>query len=131
MLGRNNRFGAPWAGLLLAGILATFVGLMNYSASLVAGFTFLSVVVTAANLPLYVCCVLAFFSLWRRDPGAHSPLMWLAGLGGLAFAVFAFIGAGRQPLLWAVALALAGLPIYFWMRWRHPVPAIAGAAPLS
>ncbi|MGH8134766.1 MAG: APC family permease [Steroidobacteraceae bacterium] len=131
VLGRSNRFGAPWAGLLLAGALATFVGLMNYSASLVAGFTFLSVVVTAANLPLYMCCVLAFFYLWRRDPGAHSPVMCLAGLGGMAFAVFAFVGVGKEPLLWAVALAVVGLPLYFWMRWRHPAPAAAGAVPPS
>ena len=32
VLGDSNRFGAPWASLLLAGALATFVGLMNYSA---------------------------------------------------------------------------------------------------
>ncbi len=122
---RSNRFGAPWAGLLLAGSLATFIGLMNYSASLVAGFTFLSIVVTAANMPLYACCVVAFFYLWRRDPSQHSPMMWIAGLGGLAFTVFAFMGVGMEAFLWALALAAAGIPVYFWMRWRHPSPPVA------
>jgi APA family basic amino acid/polyamine antiporter len=120
ILGRSNRFGAPWAALLLTGALATFVGLMNYSESLVAGFTFLSVVVTAANLPLYICCALAILTLLRREPATLSPLLWLTGLGGIAFTAFAFKGAGMEPLLWAAALALAGLPVYFWMRWRHP-----------
>jgi APA family basic amino acid/polyamine antiporter len=127
ILGRSNRFGAPWAALLLTGALATFVGLMNYSESLVAGFTFLSVVVTAANLPLYICCALAILTLLRREPATLSPLLWLTGLGGIAFTAFAFKGAGMEPLLWAAALALAGLPVYFWMRHRHPVPA-AGQA---
>jgi APA family basic amino acid/polyamine antiporter len=124
---RNNRFGAPWAALLLTGALATFVGLMNYSESLVAGFTFLSVVVTAANLPLYLCCALAIFLLWRRMPGALPPALWLAGVGGLAFTAFAFFGVGMEPFLWALALALAGLPVYFLMRRLHP-PAVAAAS---
>ncbi|MGH8129432.1 MAG: APC family permease [Steroidobacteraceae bacterium] len=125
VLGRSNRYGAPWAALLLTGALATFVGLMNYSASLVAGFTFLSVVVTAANLPLYLCCALALLYLRRRDPSALPPAMWLAALGGIAFTAFAFVGVGKEPFLWALALALAGVPVYFWMRWRHPAPAAA------
>ncbi|MGH8196896.1 MAG: APC family permease [Steroidobacteraceae bacterium] len=127
LLGRSNRFGAPWAALLLTGALATFVGLMNYSASLVAGFTFLSVVVTAANLPLYLCSALALFALWRRDRSALPSMIWLAGAGGLAFTAFAFVGVGQEPFLWALALALAGVPVYFWMRWRHPAPAAAPA----
>ncbi len=127
MLGRSNRFGAPWAALLLTGVLATFIGLMNYSESLVAGFTFLSVVVTAANLPLYLCCALALFVLRRRDPGTLSPALWLAGAGGLAFTAFAFVGVGKEPFLWALALALAGLPVYFLMRKFHPPPSVVAS----
>ncbi len=122
VFGRSNRYGAPWAALLLTGALATFVGLMNYSASLVKGFTFLSVVVTAANLPLYLCCALAILTFWRSARVALPPLMWVAGLGGIAFTVFAFFGVGKEPFLWALTLALAGVPIYYWMRWRHPAP---------
>ncbi|HEY5560090.1 MAG TPA: amino acid permease [Steroidobacteraceae bacterium] len=128
LFSRSNRFGAPWAALLLTGALATFVGLMNYSESLVAGFTFLSVVVTAANLPLYLCCALAIFLLWRRMPGALPPALWLAGVGGLAFTAFAFFGVGMEPFLWALALALAGLPVYFLMRRLHPPAAMAASS---
>jgi basic amino acid/polyamine antiporter, APA family len=129
VLGRSNRFGAPWVGLLVMGAVATFVGLMNYSDSLVAGFTLLSVIVTAANLPLYLCCALAVFVLWRRVPGALPPMLWLAGAGGIAFTAFAFKGVGKEPFLWALALAAAGVPVYFWMRWRHPATAGASSQP--
>jgi len=128
-MGRVNRFGVPWIALLVIGAIATFMGLMNYSDSLVAGFTFLSIIVTAANLPLYLCVALALFVLLRREPQALSPGLWLAGLGGIAFAAFAFIGVGTEPFLWALALALAGLPVYFWMRHRHPVPAATAPLP--
>jgi basic amino acid/polyamine antiporter, APA family len=125
ILGESNRFGAPWASLLLTGALATFVGLMNYSDSLVAGFTKLSLIVSAANLPLYICCSLALFHYLLRDPARLSPALWVAGFGGVAFAAFAFFGVGLEPFLWALALGLAGVPIYYWMRWRHPAPAAA------
>jgi APA family basic amino acid/polyamine antiporter len=119
-MGRLNRFGAPWVGLLLIGLLATFIGLMNYSESTVAGFTKLAVIVTAANLPLYACCAIAVFLLWKRVPGLAPPALWLAAVGGLAFTAFAFFGVGLEPFVWAFVLSFAGLPLYFWMRRRHP-----------
>jgi APA family basic amino acid/polyamine antiporter len=127
LLGESNRFGAPWASLILTGVLATFVGMMNYSASLVGAFTKLSLIVSAANLPLYVCCAFALFALLRRDAAGLSPGLWIAGLGGVAFAAFAFFGVGWTPFIWALLLALAGVPIYFFMRRRHPQAPVATA----
>lgn len=119
VLGDENRFGAPWASLLLTGVLATVVGVMNYSASLVGAFTKLSLIVSAANLPLYVCCSLALFYLLRKDAAGLSPMLWIAGFGGVAFAAFAFFGVGLEAFIWALVLGLAGVPIYFWMRSRR------------
>lgn len=124
VLSDNNRFGAPWASLLLTGVLATIVGVMNYSASLVGAFTKLSLIVSAANLPLYICCSFALFTLLKRSPSGLSPGLWFAGAGGIAFAAFAFKGVGWEPFIWALVLGLAGVPIYLWMRRRRSdVPA--------
>jgi APA family basic amino acid/polyamine antiporter len=131
VLGESNRHGVPWASLLLAGALATAVGLMNYTSTLVGAFTKLSLIVSAANLPLYVCCSLALFYLLRKSPAGLSPALWLTGLGGVAFAVFAFFGVGWEPFIWALGLCAAGVPIYFFMRRRHPdadaAPSTAGS----
>jgi APA family basic amino acid/polyamine antiporter len=118
ILGESNRFGAPWASLILTGVLATALGLMNYSATLVGAFTKLSLIVSAANLPLYVCCSFALFTLLMRDSARPRPGLWFAGVGGVAFAAFAFKGVGWEPFLWALALSIAGVPIYLWMRQR-------------
>jgi APA family basic amino acid/polyamine antiporter len=119
VLAESNRNGVPWASLLLAGALATGVGLMNYTSSLVGAFTKLSLIVSAANLPLYVCCALALFYLLRKNAAGLSPALWLAGLGGIAFAAFAFFGVGWVPFIWALLLSLAGVPVYYWMRSRR------------
>jgi APA family basic amino acid/polyamine antiporter len=129
ILGESNRFGAPWASLILTGVLATVVGVMNYSASLVGAFTMLSLIVSAANLPLYVCCSIALFYMLTRDSKDLSFPLWFAGFGGIAFAAFAFFGVGWKPFLWALGLGLAGVPIYFWMRSRAAArPASARSA---
>ena len=102
--------------------------LMNYSKSLVEGFTFLSKVVTAANLPLYLCCSLALAILWRRgDRPAVRGLLAIALLG-TAYVVFAFIGLGHEPFQLGLLLAVAGLPLYLFMRWRRTTQVAASSS---
>lgn len=116
---RTNRRGAPAAALVATGVLATGMVAMSYSKSLVDGFVFLTTVVTAANLPLYLCCSIALFLLWRRrEKPKTKDLLVLATLG-TTYAVFAFIGVGREPFLWALVLAAVGVPIYLVMRRRR------------
>jgi APA family basic amino acid/polyamine antiporter len=120
---RNNRRGAPVLALLVTSALASIMVLMNYSKSLVQGFAFLSRMVTAANLPLYLFAALALVVLWRRRERSQTrDLLVLGGLG-TAYSVVAFIGVGSEPFLWALALAAVGLPIYLLMR-RRRAPAI-------
>jgi APA family basic amino acid/polyamine antiporter len=40
------------------------------------------------------------------------------GLLGTAYSVFAFVGLGREPFLWALVLGAVGLPLYFLGRRR-------------
>ncbi len=117
-LSRTNRFGAPSAGLVVTGLLATAMVLMNYSKSLVEGFTFLTLVVTAAGLPMYLFCAVALVVLWRRGGHAVSRDLLVLGLAGSAYTVFAFVGMGREPFLWGLALAAAGVPLYALLRRR-------------
>jgi APA family basic amino acid/polyamine antiporter len=122
-LERLNARGAPAVALVVTSVLATAMVLMNYSKSLVEGFTFLTLVVTAANLPLYFFCAFALVVLWRRGVRRLPGDLLVLGLLGTAYTVFAFVGLGREPFLWALALGAAGLPLYALMRKRH-----AGAA---
>lgn len=118
-LERLNSRGAPATALLLSGVLASAMVLMNYSKSLVEGFTFLTLVVTAANLPLYLFCAVGLAVLWRRRERPASNDMLVLGVLGTLYSVFAFVGLGREPFLWSLALAAAGLPIYVLMRARQ------------
>jgi APA family basic amino acid/polyamine antiporter len=114
----HNRRGAPALALVVTGVLASLMVLMNYSRSLVQGFTFLTLVVTAANLPLYLLCALGLALLWRRGERVRQGGLLLLGLLGTAYSAFAFVGVGLEPVLWSLLLAAAGLPLYLLMRRR-------------
>ncbi|MCJ7451889.1 MAG: amino acid permease [Steroidobacteraceae bacterium] len=118
-LDAQNGRGAPMAGLLVTGVLATAMVLMNYSKSLVEGFTFLTLVVTAANLPLYLCCALALVVLWKRGEARPSRDLMVLGILGSAYVVFALFGMGREPFLWGLALAAVGVPVFAVLRARR------------
>lgn len=118
-LGRRNARGAPVVALVMTAVFASAMVLMNFSKSLVEGFTFLTLVVTGANLPLYLLCAYALVVLWRRGQRPGNADLAVLGLLGTAYAVFAFIGLGQEPFLWSLALAAAGVPVYAWMRHRQ------------
>ncbi len=114
-----NARGAPWFALLLTGTLATTMVLMNYSKSMVDGFTFLSLVVTAANLPLYLLCAIALVVLVLRGERKLPASLLVLGVLGTAYVTFAFIGLGREPFVWSLVLGVAGLPLYWFLRKRQ------------
>ena len=118
-LARNNRRGAPAIALVVTGLLGSGMVLMSYSKSLVEGFTFITNVVTAANLPLYLCASLALAVLWRRGDRAGVRGMLPVALLGTAYVIFAFVGLGHEPFQLGLVLAAAGLPLYVFMRVRR------------
>lgn len=126
---RANSRGVPGRAFLLAGAVASLMLLMNYDDSLAGGFTFLSVVVTAANLPMYFGCSLAVLVLWRRGQvpqlRAREARWMIAAALAVIYCVWTFFGIGARSLLWALALGLAGVPVYWWYaRVRRPAHVI-------
>ncbi|MGQ0833380.1 MAG: amino acid permease [Gammaproteobacteria bacterium] len=123
VLARENAHRAPTRAFLLTGTVASIMLLMNYNQSLVNVFTFLSVVVTAANLPLYLVCSLAVLVLLRRRQiarvGRREKMLFAAAILGAAYCVWAFLGVGWKSLAWALVLCGAGAPVYLWSWYRE------------
>jgi APA family basic amino acid/polyamine antiporter len=108
--------GVPVRALVLSGLVGSVLLAMSVSKTLVDGFTFLSKVVTAANLPVYLLCAIAWLVLWRRGAVRGLPV---AAVVGLAFTVFAFAGMGAEAFAHALGLAAVGGVIYTGMRVRR------------
>jgi basic amino acid/polyamine antiporter, APA family len=117
-LGKVNSHGAPTLAFVATALLASLMMITSYNDSMAGAFTFLSLIVTAANLPMYIGCALAVLVLWRRGkiprPGARE-LRWVAAaLIATVYCAWVSIGIGGKPLLWALALCAVGVPVYWW-----------------
>jgi len=118
VLGKVNSQRAPAAAFILTGLLASVMLVLNYNASLTDVFTFLVNVVAASNLPIYLACSLAVMVLWRRgqiERIGRRQVTWLvAAVLGTIYSLWSFAGVGLRPFLWTLALAAAGIPIWWW-----------------
>jgi APA family basic amino acid/polyamine antiporter len=117
-LGKVNAHGAPTRAFVLTAVFASLVMLTSYSDSTAVAFTFMSLIVTATNLPVYFGCAIAVLILWRRGElgrlGARES-RWLAAAALAAvYCVWASIGIGGKSLAWALALCAVGVPVYWW-----------------
>lgn len=119
MLKTPNRHGAPVWSLLLMGVLASVMIAMNYSRSLADGFTFLTMVVTAASMPLYLVGGLAVFKLHQRGVLARGPLLAVSAVMSCIFSLWAYYGMGREAFWWSVALGAVSLPVFWLVRLRQ------------
>jgi APA family basic amino acid/polyamine antiporter len=69
---------------------------------------------------VYLGCALALAALWRQDERQPRRIGILAiAVATVAVVAFIFVGAGREPFLYALGLCAAGLPIYAATRWRR------------
>jgi APA family basic amino acid/polyamine antiporter len=116
-LAKVNGRGAAARGLVLSGLIATAFIAMSYSGSrkIVEGFTFLTTVVTAANLPMYLLCAIAWFVLRRR--GLAAARFPVAATVGLAFCAFAVYGMGLEAIGYGLGMVAFSIALYYVMRW--------------
>jgi len=115
-LAESNVRGAPAMALLFTGCLASGMVLLSLSKTTVQGFTFLTLVVSAAALPLYLFCALALCWLAWRAPDRRAYGLVVMGAIGALYCLFWFVGVGAESSAWALGLAATGLPIYLLAR---------------
>jgi len=109
--GVRNRFGVPARALVLGALITSVLVLAASSRVGVAAFNFAALIATATNLVLYLLCTLAAIRFMRDGRLARTPGLVLCSLGALVFALYAFYGSGREPLLWGLALLALGWPL--------------------
>jgi basic amino acid/polyamine antiporter, APA family len=114
--GKPSGRGTPVNAFVVTGVLASILLVMNYSESTTKLFTFFSQLVTAANLPLYLACSLAVLVVWKQERSASAGRRELiskgAALVAAVYCVWAFVGVGAKPWLYAIGLAAAAIPFH-------------------
>jgi APA family basic amino acid/polyamine antiporter len=127
-LAKENRYHAPTGALVLTGVVASIMLLINYSQSIGMVFKLLSVIVTAANLPVYLTCTLAIVVMGRESLNSaqrkRTVTVTLAAVCAAAYCAWACVGIGLEPLLWTVALGAVGALVYWVSRYLKSPKAV-------
>jgi APA family basic amino acid/polyamine antiporter len=132
-VGKVNSRATPMRAFVVTGVAASITLWFNYDPSMATVFTFLSVLVTASNLPLYLAGSVGVLVLWRQGKigrVGRREIVWICAAPLAAvYCVWAFAGSGAKPLLWGLALAAAGIPFHWWaVRARRNGDAIHDAS---
>jgi APA family basic amino acid/polyamine antiporter len=122
---RSNRVGAPAGSVLVCAATAALLVLASSSKNFVSVYVFITLVSTLLSLVLYIVCAASALKL--RVAGKWTIIVVI----GVLYSIAMFVGAGLEPLLWAAALALAGLPIRFISRWLSGSSRPAAANPAA
>lgn len=112
IFGRANKVGAPAGALYVCALAAALLVLASSSKNFVSVYVFITLVSTVLALVLYIVCAAAALKL--KAGGRWTGIVAI----GVLYSIAMFIGAGVNVLLWAAALAIAGLPIRSISRWR-------------
>lgn len=120
IFGRENKKGAPAAGIVIGSLLTSAVMLMNYSEGLVKQFELIILLTTLTVLIPYL-----FTSASYALIVAENKFNWdnrikkivLAALG-FSFSFWAIMGSGQDTVFYGFMLLLAGIPFYILMAWK-------------
>jgi APA family basic amino acid/polyamine antiporter len=122
---RANKFGAPVGSLLVCSAFAALLVFASSSKNFVSVYVFITLVSTVLALVLYIVCAAAALKL--RAGGKWTLIIAI----GVPYSIAMFVGSGAKVLLWAAAIALAGLPIRAISRWLNGSSRAAAAPPAA
>ncbi|HYV19694.1 MAG TPA: amino acid permease [Verrucomicrobiae bacterium] len=120
MFARLSSNGTPLAGMLLSSVLVTVLIAMNFTRALVPIFTFAILLATFTCLLPYLLSAVAELVLTLREGhGAGAtlvPLHVAVAATAILYSIWAFVGAGRETVIWGSLLLLGGAPVHALMR---------------
>ena len=117
---RVSERGVPTVGLVVSGVLASLLLVLNYTRGLVEMFTFIILLATLNTLIPYALCSLAYFVMPRRPDEPASPERTvghaLIAVAAFLYSAWAILGAGKDAVYWGSLLLLAGIPVFVWLK---------------
>lgn len=119
----SKKFATPTASLIISGICANILLILNYVGSLRSAFDFMILLGTLAFLPAYSFAAAAEIVLLKKFPGKFNFWNFLKNsfisLLAFAYSIYAIYGTGAEVVMYGFILMLVGIPFYVYMMLRQ------------
>ncbi|MGE5677768.1 MAG: amino acid permease [Pseudomonadota bacterium] len=119
----HPRYKTPHTSLIIAGICANILLIMNYVGTLTAAFNFMLLLATLAFLPAYSFTAAAEILLLRKQSPNFNIWNFIKNsflaLLAFAYSVYAIYGTGATVVMYGFLLMLAGIPFFVYMKLQN------------
>lgn len=119
----HPKYNTPVASLVISGICANVLLVMNYVGSLRSAFDFMMLLATMAFLPAYTFTTAAEivllvkhskdFNFWNFMKSSFITLV------ALIYSIYAIFGTGAEVVMYGFLLMLMGIPVYIYMMLQN------------
>lgn len=119
----HPRYKTPHTSLIIAGICANILLIMNYVGTLTAAFNFMLLLATLAFLPAYSFTAAAEILLLRKQSPNFNIWNFIKNsfLALLAFtySIYAIYGTGATVVMYGFLLMLVGIPFFVYLKLQN------------
>jgi amino acid transporter len=116
----HPKFRTPHTSLIIAGVCANVLLIMNYVGSLTTAFNFMLLLATLAFLPAYSFTAAAEILLLSKHSANFSIWSFIKNsflaLLAFAYSIYAIYGTGATVVMYGFLLMLVGIPFYVYMK---------------
>ena len=119
----HPKYKTPVASLIISGVAANILLILNYVGSLNAAFNFMLLLATLSFLPAYAFSAAADIVLLKKHSADFNIFNFLKNsfiaLLAFGYSIYAIYGTGAEVVMYGFILMLAGIPIYLYMMLQN------------
>lgn len=114
----HPKYATPHVSLIISGVLANLLLVLNYVLSLTAAFDFMILLATLAFMPAYSFTAAAHVMLTSKEGQPWKSIAKASVIPIFAFiyCIYATYAAGGTVVMYGFILMLIGIPVYIVMR---------------
>lgn len=116
----HPKFNTPYMSLIISGIAANILLVMNYVSTLTSAFNFMLLLATLSFLPAYSFTAAAEILLLKNKDKNFNLANFIKSsfisILAFAYSIYAIYGTGAEVVMYGFILMLIGIPFYVYQK---------------
>jgi len=133
----TNKYGTPFKGMIITGILMTGIGYMTVSPNLAQQFQIITLLCVFTNVVPYILAVAGIYPIMKENNVSASEFRTygLIALVALVYCFYALAGSGKDTVFYGSLTMMLSIPMFGWISHavakRRAAERLAAAAKLA
>ncbi|TDR73247.1 putrescine-ornithine antiporter [Paludibacterium purpuratum] len=115
----TNKFGTPFKGMIITGVLMTFMGYMTVSPDLASQFQIITLLCVFTNVVPYILSVAGIYKIMKDTNVSASDFTkyGLIALLAIVYCFYVLAGSGKDIVFYGSLTMLLSIPMYGWIAY--------------